>query len=52
MHFSKITAAAPGPICFRWRAEAAVGVSATTEVVNAQGATAKHGGSLTGQATT
>lgn len=51
-HFSKISAAAPGLICFQGRAEAAVGVSATTEEVNAEEATAKHGGSLTGQATT
>lgn len=52
MHFSKIAAAAPGPICFQWRAEVAVGVSATTGEINEEEATAKHAGSLAGQVTT
>lgn len=52
MHFSKIAAATPGPLCIQWRAEVAVGVSATTGEINEEEATAKHGGSLTGQVTT
>lgn len=32
IHFSKITAAAPGSLCFQWRVEAAVRVSSTTKL--------------------
>lgn len=42
MYFSKITAAAPGSICFQQRAEAAV--YSITKEINASEASTKHGG--------
>lgn len=41
MYFSKITAAAPGSICFQQRAEAAV--YSITKEINASEASTKHG---------